>query len=62
MDNIISLCNGCHFSHHNGNPVIHANVVHKRGHIWYKDLLKNKEKIVKPSQTYYKQIIYNLEN
>lgn len=55
MSNIVSLCNGCHFSHHNGNPQIHARIILQRGEQWYKDLLKRKSQIIKPSKSYYLQ-------
>lgn len=55
--NLIPICNGCHFAHHNGDPRIHAKIIEKRGMKWYKDLLKKKEEITKANQGYYKSII-----
>lgn len=55
--NLISICQGCHLRHHNGDPRIHAKILQDRGMDWYADLMEQKEKIVKLSQTYYKSII-----
>lgn len=57
IDNLIPICQGCHFSHHNGNPMIHNTVNEKRGKDWIKKLEKKKYNITKPSIGYYKQII-----
>jgi len=56
-NNLIAVCAGCHFSHHNGNPNLHAKVLERRGQDWHKDLLSRKEQIIKPSIGYYKEII-----
>lgn len=56
-DNMIPLCVGQHFSHHNGDPRIHAKVLEIRGMDWHKKLEKKKNDIVKPNIGYYKQII-----
>ncbi len=56
-DNLIPICSGCHMQHHNGDPRIHAQIILKRGEKWYKNLLRDKEKITKPSQMYYQAII-----
>lgn len=42
-DNLIPICQSCHFSHHNGNPEIHATVIHLKGEDWYNNL-KNLKK------------------
>lgn len=61
-DNIIPLCNGCHFKHHNGNPTIHAVVIGKRGLFWYDNLEKKRHKIIKISISYYKKIYDELSS
>lgn len=60
MNNIIPLCNGCHMRHHNGDPRVHAQITLIRGEKWYANLLRDKEKITKVSQSYYKEIIEKL--
>ena len=56
-NNLVATCPGCHFSHHNGNPNLHAKVLAKRGQEWHNDLLSRKEIITKPNQSYYKEMI-----
>jgi len=41
--NLISICQGCHFSHHNGNPEIHNEVNKNRGEEWLKELREIKK-------------------
>lgn len=60
-DNLVPICVSHHFSHHNGDPRIHAYIIKKRGEKWYKELLRDKEKIIKVSQSYYKMIINKLK-
>ena len=59
--NMIPLTGGEHFRHHNGDPRIHAIVIQRRGMKWYKDLEKEKVKIIKPSKSYYLAIIEKYE-
>lgn len=61
IDNAIPICQGCHFKHHNGNPTIHSEVLRKRGFEWENKIKKEKEKVIKISQSYYKQVIDNLK-
>lgn len=56
-DNLIPLCAGCHFKHHNGDPRIHASICHLKGDLWYKQLMEKKYYIIKPSIKYYQDII-----
>ena len=57
-ENLIKLCNGCHSLHHkNNDPRIHGTVMVKRGLKWYKNLLILKEKKVKISKSYYRDMI-----
>jgi hypothetical protein len=37
-NNLIPLCVGCHFSHHNGNPDIHSEIDCVKGDVWRKEL------------------------
>lgn len=55
--NLIPLCNGCHFAHHNGDPRIHVTIIQNRGIEWYKRLLKEKNEIIKINKEYYQEII-----
>jgi len=57
LDNIIPLCQGCHFRHHNGDPRIHATVLEIKGIDWHKELLRKKNILVKPGIKYYEEII-----
>ena len=60
-DNLIPICQSCHFSHHNGNPVIHATILAKRGQAWHDRLLEIKKKYVQSDTIgYYKGIIESL--
>ena len=59
-DNAISLCQGCHFSHHHaGDPTIHQTIIKKRGQNWYNNLLIESKERPQSYQTiaYYNQII-----
>ena len=49
IKNGIGTCRGHHFSHHNGNPFIHQDVIMKRGEKWFEYIKKEKEKIIKHS-------------
>lgn len=55
--NLISICQGCHFSHHNGNPEIHNTVNKQRGEEWLNQLRKEKMKLIVGCNTtrYYKE-------
>lgn len=59
--NLISLCQGCHFAHHNGDPRIHVEIIRQRGNKWYNNLLKEKNKIIKPNKKYYLDLIQKYE-
>ena len=55
--NLISICKGCHFSHHNGNPEIHNKVNEIKGEAWLKEL-QEARKIPNPicnTKRYYKE-------
>ena len=62
INNGISICQGCHFSHHNGNPVIHQVVLKQRGNEWFNDLLKKKNTYVKTDRFFYELHIKNLQD
>ena len=59
--NLIPLCVSCHFTHHNGNPLIHEAVLRMKGEDWSNDLWLKKKEITKPTKQYYQAIIENLE-
>jgi 5-methylcytosine-specific restriction endonuclease McrA len=61
-DNLIPLCKGCHFSHHNGNPAIHNTINQIMGKPWLNRLKRKKEQIIKTNIGYYKNIIENISN
>ena len=52
-DNLVAICHGCHFRHHNGDPTIHAVIMKKRGKAWYSKLLKKKQTIAKTDEAWY---------
>jgi hydroxymethylpyrimidine pyrophosphatase-like HAD family hydrolase len=56
-NNLIPICNGCHFRHHNGDPSIHNTINEKKGDQWLAELKKKKENIIKISVKYYEEII-----
>ncbi len=60
LANVIPLCHGCHMKHHNGDPMIHAYIVKKRGDTWFKYIARNR-KIVKVNKGFYKEAIKQLE-
>lgn len=60
-NNIIPICARCHLRHHNGDPRPHATVLMKRGEKWYKDLLKEKTKIIKANVGYYTKVIEDIK-
>jgi 5-methylcytosine-specific restriction endonuclease McrA len=61
IKNCIPLCNGCHFSHHNGNPEIHNRINEIKGKEWLEELRAIKKNVeVKDSISYYENIIRNL--
>jgi len=48
--NLISLCNSCHFKlHHHGDPTIQEDIIEKRGRKWYEEL---KQKALNPPKNY----------
>lgn len=60
-DNLIPLCVGCHFSHHNGNPDIHNAVNRIKGEEWqtYLSTIK-RNTFVRTNREYYEKIIKSL--
>lgn len=60
-DNLIPICQGCHFRHHNGDPSIHNKINEKRGQQWLNRLKKKKQQIIKVNIAYYKEIIEKYE-
>ena len=61
-ENLIPLCQKCHFFHHNGDPSIHIERVKIKGMDWWEALeWKKNNKIVKPSKGYYEDVLKNLD-
>lgn len=56
-DNLIPICQGCHFRHHNGDPSIHNTINEIKGKEWLKRLQKAKLEFHKTNIGYYKSII-----
>ncbi|KKL17548.1 hypothetical protein LCGC14_2484470 [marine sediment metagenome] len=62
LQNIVSLCSGCHVKHHRGsNPEIHAKVMRDRGYEWYDDLYSRKSTTRSRNKTYYLGVIKTLK-
>jgi len=59
-DNLIPICVGDHFRHHNGDPRIHNKVNEVKGEEWLNRLKSKKEEIVKTSIPYYEKVIEDL--
>lgn len=58
FDNLIPICRGCHFAHHNGHPEIHNTVNEKMGKEWLDDLTHKKNTLkIKPNEEWYNVII-----
>lgn len=55
--NIIVLCRGCHFKHHNGDPQIYENFTKNKSVGWFDYIKENRDKLVKPTLTWYKEKI-----
>ena len=62
--NLIPICQGCHFRHHNGFPEIHNTVNRLRGDNWLADLKKAKMTPIYNCNTklYYEQKEKELKN
>jgi len=59
--NLIALCHGCHFRHHNcSDPSVHNTVNAKRGQMWVDELEKDKRKPCKRSIGDYKLLLEEL--
>lgn len=61
--NLISICQSCHFKHHNGNPDIQNTINEVRGKEWLKELQEAK-KIPNPecnTKRYYEAKILELK-
>ncbi len=56
-DNLIPVCNSCHFRHHNGDPRIHNAINRILGDKWLKGIEKKKHLIIKTNKGYYEGII-----
>ena len=61
LKNIIVLCRGCHFKHHNGDPQIYENFVQNKPAEWFTYIRENRSKLVSSTLTWYKEKIKRLE-
>jgi len=61
--NLISVCQKCHFAHHNGDPTVHATVIFNRGEDWYEELKRerNKHLYTKAGYKYFENMFNNLD-
>jgi hypothetical protein len=60
-ENIIPICQGCHFSLHNSNPEIQNRINTLKGKKWLADLQKKKSAYVKTDVAYYKSMYEKLK-
>jgi 5-methylcytosine-specific restriction endonuclease McrA len=61
--NLIPLCQGCHFRHHNGDPRIQNKINEVRGKKWLNKLNGAKNKFIQYDRIgHYKSIIKKYEN
>lgn len=61
--NLIPICQGCHFRHHNGDPSIHNRINLIRGREWLEKLEHNKRLLVRKDNIgEYKKIIEQFES
>lgn len=57
MQNLINICQGCHFMHHNGNPEIHIKIIEAKGDDWLEELrAKKRNGFVKTTLGYYQDM------
>lgn len=60
-NNLVPLCRGCHFRHHNtGDPRIMATILRKKGLEWDEQLNIERRKITKNTKDYLEGIIESL--
>lgn len=60
--NLIPLCQGCHFVHHfQGNPLIHATIIKRKGWKWYDKIQEDSRILLKPTVEDLEQRIKELE-
>lgn len=61
-ENLIPLCQKCHFFHHNGDPRIMVEILKVKGQDWWEALeWKKNNKTVKPSKGYYEEVLNTLD-
>ena len=59
--NLVPLCRGCHFRHHNaGDPMIVETIGRKKGEAWVDDLQKRRREPLTINITYLKEKIKEL--
>ena len=61
LNNGISLCYGCHYSLHSGDPRITTAIIDYRGQGWYEELQEETKQQVKTDLAYYRKKYAELE-
>lgn len=61
VNNIIPLCNGCHFKLHFNESYWASVIVKKRGLSWFNKLEKEKNKIIKADRLYFENKLKELD-
>lgn len=63
FDNVVHICNSCHFKHHiQGDPKIHATIIKNRGKLWYDKLEKKSHLYNKVDKQFYLKAQEDIEN
>ena len=61
FNNLIPICQGCHFRHHNGDPRIQNTINEEKGQEWLDSLNEAKKEYIKcNTKEYYKSICNKL--
>ena len=61
-DNMIPICQACHFAHHTRfDPNINVMILKSRGFDWYDNLVKTKQEVIKTNRDYYNNILIRYE-
>lgn len=61
MENLIGLCNSCHFALHQNESYYAAKIVERKGIEWFQRLERMKNVIVKADVLFYKQKLEKLK-
>lgn len=60
LPNGVKICKECHFKIHNGDMVIVAKILEKRGKKWLEDLKEKRKQQIRVNKKYFEDIIQQL--